>query len=93
MGVGAIIAAQTYSTMPILANAKKALRSSKRKQVINTRTRSRLRTMIDAARTSPTAEAVSGAFSSIDIAVKNHIIHDNKGARLKRQLSRLIPQA
>lgn len=49
--------------------------------------------MLDAARTSPTAEAVSSAFSSIDIAVKNHIIHDNKGARLKRQLSRLTPQA
>jgi ribosomal protein S20 len=79
--------------MPILANAKKALRSSQRKQVINTRTRSRLRTMIEACRTSPTAVTLSNAFSSIDIAIKNHIIHDNKGARLKRQLSRLIPQA
>jgi ribosomal protein S20 len=79
--------------MPILANAKKALRSSARKQVINTRTRSRLRTMIDACRTAPTGATLSNAFSSIDIAVKNHIIHDNKGARLKSQLSRLIPQA
>lgn len=79
--------------MPILANAKKALRSSARKQVINTRTRSRLRTMIDACRTAPTVTTLSAAFSSIDIAVKNHIIHDNKGARLKSQLSRLIPQA
>lgn len=79
--------------MPILANAKKALRSSKRKQVVNTRTRSRLRTMVDACRTAPSVEALNKAFSSIDIAIKNHIIHDNKGARLKRQLSRLIPQA
>jgi len=79
--------------MPILANAKKALRSSQRKQVINTRTRSRLRTMIDTCRTTPSATSLSDAFSSIDIAIKNHIIHDNKGARLKRQLSRLIVQA
>lgn len=79
--------------MPILANAKKALRSSKRKQVINNRTRSRMRTMIDAARTKPAVKSVSDAFSSIDIAIKNHIIHDNKGARLKKQLSRLINQA
>ncbi len=80
--------------MPILANAKKALRASKRKQVINNRTRSRLRTMIDACRTSPTVVSLGNAYSSIDIAIKNHIIHDNKGARLKRQLSRLItPQA
>ncbi|MBP7876251.1 30S ribosomal protein S20 [Candidatus Woesebacteria bacterium] len=79
--------------MPILANAKKALRSSKRKQVMNNRTRSRLRTMIDGCRTAPTLETLGKAFSSIDIAIKNHIIHDNKGARLKRQLSRLISQA
>lgn len=79
--------------MPILANAKKALRASLRKQVMNTRTRSRLRTTIDGCRKAPTAVTLSKAFSSIDIAIKNHIIHDNKGARLKRQLSRLITQA
>ncbi len=79
--------------MPILANAKKALRSSQRKQVVNNRTRSRLRTMIDACRTTPSMVTLSNAFSSIDIAIKNHIIHDNKGARLKKQLSRLITQA
>lgn len=79
--------------MPLLANAKKALRASRRKQVINTRTRSRMRTMIDACRTAPTGEALRQAYSSIDLAVKSHIIHLNKGARLKQQLARLIPQA
>lgn len=76
--------------MPILRNAKKALRSSKRKAVVNSRVRTGMRNAITAVNTTATQETVSKAFSKIDLAVKNNLIHKNKAARLKSQLSRLV---
>lgn len=77
--------------MPILKNAKKALRVSKRKTVINSRTKSRMKTLVDAFKKSPTLEALSSAYSSVDIAVKNNIIKKNKASRVKSQLSKVLP--
>ena len=82
--------------MPLLANAKKALRSSRRKQIVNSRVRSKVRTSIDAVIGSAsvaTKEGVSSAFSALDTAVKKNLLHRNKAARLKRQLSRRVSQA
>lgn len=76
--------------MPILKNAKKALRSSKRKAVVNSRTRSKMRTAVAAVQTSATKETVSEAFSRIDRAVKKNLIHKNKAARMKSQVARMI---
>ncbi len=76
--------------MPILQNAKKALRVAKRKALINQPIRSRLKTMIDSAKKSLELESVSRAFSAIDRAVKGKIIHRNKAARLKSQLSKKL---
>ncbi len=74
--------------MPILKNAKKALRNSARKAVVNSRVKSQMKTAIAAAKTAPGKEKLSAAYSSIDIAVKQNLIHHNKAARLKRQLSK-----
>ncbi len=79
--------------MPLLKNAKKALRSSKRKAEINNRTRSRMRTMLTSAKTTPSQEAINAAFSAVDRSVKRNLIHANKAARLKSQLSKLIGKA
>lgn len=76
--------------MPILKNAKKALRSSKRKAVVNSRVRSRMRTAMDAVKTKTSPESVSEAFSRIDRAVKHNLLHKNKAGRLKSQLSKLV---
>ena len=76
--------------MPILKNAKKALRSSKRKAVVNSRTRSKMRTAVAAVEASANKETVSEAFSRIDRAVKKNLIHKNKAARLKSQVARMI---
>jgi small subunit ribosomal protein S20 len=76
--------------MPLLPNAKKALRVSERRSVINARIRSRMKTMLKKFRQQPTASAMNEAFSAIDQAAKKNIIHKNKASRLKSQLSALL---
>lgn len=75
--------------MPLLNNAKKALRASERKAAVNRRIKSQVKTSLDKVKETPTPENVSGAFSALDKAVKRGLFHINKVARLKSQLSRL----
>lgn len=76
--------------MPILKNAKKALRSSQKKAVVNGRIRSMLKTMTDKMLKTPNNEALNMVFSAIDKAKKRNIIHANKAARLKSRMSKLV---
>jgi ribosomal protein S20 len=75
--------------MPILKNAKKALRSSERKAAVNNRVRSRMKTAVTKVKVESTAENLASAYSAVDIAAKQHLLHPNKAARLKKQLSKL----
>jgi ribosomal protein S20 len=75
--------------MPLLNNAKKALRVSARKTVVNSRIKSQVKTSLDKVKAEPTSENLSSAFSALDKAVKRGLFHINKVARLKSQLSRL----
>jgi small subunit ribosomal protein S20 len=79
--------------MPLLKNAKKALRASQRKQVINTRVRSRVKTYYDKVKKTKAEADLPAAFSAIDKAVKKNLIHKNKAARLKSSLARLTQTA
>lgn len=74
--------------MPILKNAKKALRSSKRKNAVNTIIKSQLKTAVDTSKKSATKETVATAYSRIDKAVKKGVIHRNAAARLKSQVGK-----
>jgi ribosomal protein S20 len=76
--------------MPILENAKKALRASKRKAKYNQRVRSQAKRAIDNATANPTMETLTIAYSAIDKAVKRSIFHQNKANRLKSQLGKLV---
>lgn len=76
--------------MPILKNAKKALRASKRKNIINTQVRSKLKSAVDEMKKSPAADKLNSAFSTIDRSVKKNIIQKNKAARMKSSLSKLL---
>ena len=76
--------------MPILQNAKKALRSSRKKTVFNSRVKSILKTTIDKIKKDPTKDNLSSAFSSIDKTVKRNLMHKNKAGRIKAQLSKLV---
>ena len=76
--------------MPILKNAKKALRVSTRKTAVNKVTKSKMKTAVDEVRKNASADSLKSAFSSVDRAVKNKLIHRNKAARLKSQFSKLV---
>lgn len=76
--------------MPLLKSALKALRQTKRRTLANKPLRSRVKTTVDAYKAAPASGLLSQTFSSLDRAVKNHIIHKNKAARLKSRLSKLM---
>jgi small subunit ribosomal protein S20 len=76
--------------MPILKNAKKALRTAARNAAANKPIRSRVKTSVDEAREKPSASAVSQAFSAIDRAVKKNILHKKKAARMKSRLAKRL---
>lgn len=78
--------------MPILKNAKKALRSSERKAAFNQQVRSKMRTMVAKMRKSPDQDLLSESYSAIDKAVKRNLIHKNKAARLKSQMNAAATQ-
>jgi len=76
--------------MPLLNNAKKALRASERKAIVNRRIKSQVKTSLDKMKETPTSENMSAAYSALDKAVKRGLFHINKVARLKGQLSRVL---
>jgi small subunit ribosomal protein S20 len=75
--------------MPVLKHAKKKLRQDKRRTADNLRIKEGYKKAIKLARKNPTIEAISKAFSNIDKAAKQNIIHENKAARLKAALSKV----
>lgn len=76
--------------MPIIASAKKKMRSDRRKRARNLAGKLSLKQAIKAARRSPKPENLIIAQTALDKAVTTHLIHKNKAARL---LSRLAKKA
>lgn len=79
--------------MPITKSAKKALRASKHKAVFNTNMRSGMKTAIKKFMGKPEESLLSKAFSTLDRAVKNNLLHRNTAARRKSRLSKLLQAA
>lgn len=78
--------------MPVTKSAKRALRGSKTKESINKLMVSKLEGAIRSARKSKTSAKIMAATSLADKAAKKHVIHKNKAARIKSQLSKLLPK-
>lgn len=76
--------------MPILKNALKALRSSKRKAIVNSRIKSKVKTFMNKMKEKANQENLQEIYSQIDKAVKKKVFHKNKGARLKKQMAKLL---
>jgi len=75
--------------MPIIKSAKKKLRQDRVRTAVNVKTKTKYREAIKVAKKSPTKKDVqAAAYSAIDTAVKKNVIHKNKAARLKSQLTR-----
>jgi small subunit ribosomal protein S20 len=78
--------------MPVTKTAKRALRSSKKKESVNKLILSKLEASIRIARKGKSAEKVNKAISLVDRAAKKRVIHKKKAARIKSQLSKLLPK-
>lgn len=76
--------------MPVIENAKRALRVSKRKALQNNLTRKNVEVALRVAGKKKDLKSVSSAFSAIDRASKKFVIHRNKAARMKSSLSKLL---
>jgi len=76
--------------MPVLKHAKKKMRQDKKRTQQNKRVRTVYKTMLKKAREEKTLKAISAAFSSLDKAAKQNIIHKNKASRLKANLAKLL---
>lgn len=78
--------------MPVTKTAKRALRSSKKKEVVNQQIRANLEAAIRVARKKKGAKNILTAISLADRTAKKNIIHKNKAARIKSSLSKLLPR-
>lgn len=82
--------------MPIIRSAKKALRSSRRKKVVNDRRTKAMKEAIKGVEklvknqdVKKAKESLSGAYSAIDKALKAGVLKKNTAARKKSRLSRI----
>lgn len=75
--------------MPVIKSAKKKLRQDKTRTQANKTVIDQVKKLIKKAKRETSEKAIILAVKSIDKAAKKHILHKNKAARLKSQLSRL----
>ena len=78
--------------MPVTETAKRALRSSKKKGLVNRVLKSRLEIAIRRAKKEKSEKTIKEAVTLTDRAAKRKIIHRNKAARIKSGLSKLLPK-
>lgn len=74
--------------MPVIKSAKKKLRQDQERTKRNKRVQEAYKTAIKNTTAQPTKQSIAEAYSSIDTAAKQRIIHKNKAARLKKQVAR-----
>jgi len=78
--------------MPVTTTAKRALRGSKNKESINKVILGKLEVAVRVAKKGKAVEKIRKAMSFADRAAKKRVIHKNKAARIKSQLSKLLPK-
>ena len=77
--------------VPVTKTAKRALRGSTRKTIINKLILTKLDIAIRHAKKGNSREKILLAISLADKAAKKHTIHRNKAARIKSTLAKLLP--
>ena len=76
--------------MPVTKTAKRALRSSKKKALVNLDIKKKIEIAIRDAKKSRSLKEIKKAISLSDRAVKKNVIHKNKSSRIKKNLSNLM---
>jgi len=79
--------------MPITKSAQKALKQQVRRAQEDKRIRRAYKLAIKKFKKEPISKNLSWAYSKIDRAAKKNVIHKNKAARLKAQLSKLTTKS
>lgn len=79
------------STMPIIQSAKKALRQTRRRTVLNKKKLASLSLAKKKLKKSKTAANLAFLYKIADKLVKTGIIHKNKAARIKSQAAKKLP--
>lgn len=74
--------------MPVIKSARKKQKQDKRRTAQNASLEKTYKQLLKLAKQTPSQEAMQKAFSALDKAAKNNIIHKNKAARLKASLAR-----
>ena len=74
--------------MPLIKSAKKKLKQDKKRSILNLVYKKNYKDLLKQAKVDKKPEIVKKAISSIDKAVKKGIIHVNKAARLKSQITK-----
>ncbi len=75
--------------MPIIRSAIKKVRKDRLRTKRNLAEKLNIKKLIKVARKSPDKKTLGQVFSTLDKAVKHHLIHANKSARLKSRLAKL----
>ncbi len=76
--------------MPVIKSAKKKLKQDKKRQLDNKKTKNTYKSLVKQAREHPSVKVIQEAFRMLDKAAKKNVIHENKAARLKSSLSKLL---
>lgn len=76
--------------MPLTKQAIKKLAADRKRQAAHAKTRRAVLDAVKTMRKAPSAKALIAATKILDKAVKAHVIHSNKGSRLKSRLSKLL---
>jgi small subunit ribosomal protein S20 len=83
--------------MPNTKSAMKAMRQSRKRRVVNIKTSEKykkalrnFRKLIMANKPQEAKKAISAVSAALDKAVKKHVIHKNKAARLKSRMAKAI---
>ncbi len=76
--------------MPITKSAKKALRQSQKRHLVNLRLKRRLKAALKEVSHQANGKTIAAAYKVIDLAKKHHLIHPNKARRLKSKVGRQL---
>ncbi|MDP3998435.1 MAG: 30S ribosomal protein S20 [bacterium] len=76
--------------MPVIKSAIKKMRQDNKRRQANRLRKERVKAVIKTARRQPTDKNIRTAISLIDRLTKSDLVHRNKAARLKSQVSRLL---
>jgi len=78
--------------MPITKSARKSLKQSRKKYLLNTRVKKAVKEEIRTFKKKPTVDGFKKICQLLDTAVKKNVFHKNKTARLKSRLSKHLKE-